>query len=86
MKERSVQTIGWFASLCAILLNLSYIDQIRLNLSGHPGSAILPFFAVLNGTVWTFYGFCKPQKDWPIIVCNIVGIILGATMAITAII
>jgi hypothetical protein len=32
------------------------------------------------------YGFLKPKRDWPIIACNIPGVILGAATAITALI
>jgi len=83
--EKTVDRIGWFASFMAIAMYFSYIDQIRLNISGHPGSIILPIITVINGCVWTTYGFLEQKKDWPIIACNIPAIVLGvvtATMAV----
>lgn len=86
MKELSVNKIGWFASCMAIVMYFSYIDQIRLNLSGHPGSLILPIITTINCSAWSVYGLYKSKKDWPIIVCNIPGIFLGLITAITAVI
>ena len=69
----------------AIVMYLSYIDQIRLNLSGHPGSVILPLVTVVNCSIWVAYGFLLEKRNWPIIACNIPGIILGIITVITAI-
>lgn len=84
MYEKTVNKIGWFASSMAIAMYFSYIDQIRLNLSGQTGSIILPIITTINCTAWTIYGSLKVKKDWPIIVCNVPGIILGLITAITA--
>ena len=86
MDEKIIKRIGWLASLMAIAMYFSYIDQILLNLSGQNGSVILPVITTINCTCWTLYGFLPEKKDWPIIVCNIPGIILGLITAITAII
>jgi uncharacterized protein with PQ loop repeat len=86
MTEKTITRIGWFASLMAMIMYFSYIDQIRMNMSGHPGSMLLPLVTIINCTAWSTYGFVKAQKDWPIIVCNIPGIILGIITAVTAII
>jgi len=64
---------------------VSYIDQIRLNISGQPGSVVLPIITTINCLAWFSYGFFKSKKDWPIIVANVPGIILGIITAITAI-
>lgn len=85
MPEKTVNKIGWFASLMAIAMYFSYIDQIRLNLSGQTGSMILPIITSVNCTAWTLYGSLKVKKDWPLIVCNVPGILLGIITAITAI-
>lgn len=85
MSEKTVNRIGWFASIMSIALWFSFIDQIRLNISGHPGSIILPIVAAINGGAWTTYGFFKQKKDWPIIACNVPAIIIGIITAITAI-
>ncbi|MFZ2190167.1 MAG: SemiSWEET family transporter [Candidatus Magasanikiibacteriota bacterium] len=86
MNEKIVDKIGWFASFMAVAMYFSYIDQIRLNISGQPGSIVLPIITTINCTAWTLYGILKIKRDWPIIIANIPGIILGITTAITAII
>ena len=86
MNEKIVNRIGWFASFMAIAMYVSYIDQIMLNLSGQTGSVILPIVTTINCIAWVLYGSLKAIKDWPIIVCNIPGIILGIITAITALI
>ena len=84
MNEKLVNKIGWFASLMATAMYISYIDQIRLNMSGHKGSIILPIITTINCTAWAIYVLYKTKKDWPIVVCNIPGIILGIITAFTA--
>lgn len=69
----------------AIAMFFSYIDQIRLNISGQTGSIILPVATTINGIAWVLYGSLKIKKDWPIITPNVIGIILGIITAITAI-
>jgi len=86
MKAILVNKIGWLASSITILVFLSYIDQIRLNVAGQKGSALLPFMTIFNCITWSIYGFMKPVKDWPLIVCNIPGIVLATVTFITAII
>jgi len=67
----------------AIAMYSSYLDQIRLNLSGRPGSIILPIVTVVNCTLWVTYGLLLEQRNWPIVVCNVPGIFLGAIAATT---
>ncbi len=86
MSEKSVNRIGWIASLMSIAMYFSYIDQILLNLSGQTGSVILPIVTTVNCIAWASYGYFKERRDWPIIVCNIPGIILGIVTAITALV
>jgi len=85
MEQKIVDKIGWFASLMAITMYVSYIDQIKLNLSGQKGSAVLPAVTVVNCISWVMYGYFKEKKDWPIIVCNLPGVVLGAVTFLTAI-
>ena len=82
MNEKTVTKIGWFASIMATAMYISYIDQIILNVNGQPGSTILPVITMINCTAWTLYGALKAKRDYPIIICNIPGIILGAATAI----
>lgn len=85
MNEKIINKIGWFASLMAIAMYFSYIDQIRLNLTGQTGSIILPVITTINCTAWTLYASLKANKDWPIIAANVPGIFLGFITAVTAI-
>jgi uncharacterized protein with PQ loop repeat len=85
MHEKHITRIGWLASLLAVAMYFSYIDQIRLNISGHSGSVVLPILTTFNCTAWMLYGSAKEKRDWPIIVCNIPGIILGIAAAVTAV-
>ena len=84
--EKLVNKIGWFASLMAITMYISYIDQIVRNLHGNPGSIVLPITTTINCSAWIFYGWLKTKKDWPIIMCNVPGVLLGIITAVTAII
>lgn len=86
MEEKISDRLGWIACLIAVLMYVSYIDQIRLNLAGNPGSIILPIVTSLNCTLWVCYGISKNKKDWPIVMCNIPGVILGIVTFITAVI
>ena len=85
MQQKTVNRIGWLASMMAILMFFSYIDQIILNINGQTGSIILPLVTILNCSVWVSYALLKPQKDWPIFTCNVLGILVGAASSITAI-
>ncbi len=70
----------------AIVMFLSYIDQIRLNVSGTPGSVILPIATAVNCAAWGSYGFFKEGRDWPIIACNALGFLLSITTVVTAVV
>lgn len=84
MSDKTAKKVGWFASIIASLMFFSYIDQIRLNIAGSPGSVILPVVTVLNCSSWVAYALLKQKKDWPIVLCNALGIIVGFLTAITA--
>ena len=84
MDDKIVNRVGWFASAMAICMFFSFIDQIRLNISGRPGSIILPRAVVVNCAAWTTYGYLKARKDWPIICANGLGIVVAAVTAATA--
>ena len=80
-----VTLVGWLACVMAVGMYLSYIDQIYLNLSGQPGSIILPTLTVFNCVFWVLYGLLKEVKDWPIVVCNAPGIVFGIITILTAV-
>jgi uncharacterized protein with PQ loop repeat len=79
-----LRIVGWAASIAAVLMYLTYIDQIRLNLQGQKGSILLPMAAIINCVLWTIYAAARPRRDWPMIVANIPGILLGALSLVTA--
>ena len=78
-----VEKIGWTASIIAILMWLSFVDQIRLNIAGQKGSVLIPIVVVANCVLWTLFGLGK--KNWQIVASNVPGIFIGAITAITAI-
>jgi len=84
MSERHLARLGWAASIMAMAMYLSYIDQIRLNLSGAKGSLVLPMATILNCVLWLSYGYFREKRDWPIVLANAPGVVLGAAALITA--
>jgi uncharacterized protein with PQ loop repeat len=79
-----VHYIGWVASLTAVLMFATYIDQIRLNLAGHKGSPLQAGTTVLNCSLWIVYAIAKPKRDWPMIIANFPGVLLGAIAFFTS--
>lgn len=84
MSERQLRALGWVATVTAVAMYLSYIDQIRLNLAGDKGSMIQPLAAVVNCTLWVLYGLLRDKRDWPIVLANAPGVLLGAAALVTA--
>ena len=82
--KKKMSIVGVIASGLSVCMYVSYIPQIIGNLSGHPGDWIQPSVAFINCTMWVGYGFFKKQRDWPIVLANLPGIIFGLTAAITA--
>jgi len=76
--------VGWMSSLAAILMFATYIDQIRLNLSGQTGSMFLPLATAINCFMWVLYAFLKQKSDWPIIFANSFGVIMGLLTFLSA--
>jgi len=83
-EKKSIQVLGRVASVLSVLMYVSYIPQIMNNLEGNYGSPIQPFVAMINCTFWTIYGLFKKQRDWPIVIANIPGIVLGAITFVTS--
>lgn len=84
MSERALARLGWVATLTALLMYGSYLDQIRLNLAGDKGSVVLPAATALNATLWFSYGFLRPRRDWPLMLANAPGIVLSLATLVTA--
>lgn len=83
MSEKIVRKIGWVAAVMTIVMFSSYIDQIRLNLQGSPGSIVLPIATIFNCLSWMSYAVLKEKIDWPILICNLVGVVLAALTVLT---
>lgn len=83
-RKKEFLIIGRVASIISVLMYVSYIAQIVSNLQGQKGNPIQPLVAALNATLWVIYGWINPVKrDWPIIVANAPGIVLGLIAGIT---
>jgi len=76
--------LGWVATATAIGMYVSYIPQIMGNLSGHKTSFVQPLVATINCTIWVCYGFFKKNRDLPLALANLPGIIFGLIAAVTA--
>lgn len=82
--QRIITVIGRIASVLSVIMYVSYIPQIANNLAGHPGTPWQPLAAFFNCTMWFIYGFFKKERDWPIVIANVPGIIFGAIAFVTA--
>jgi len=80
--KNHIELIGWIAFSTGFLTFLSQIDQIRLNLSGHPGSVLMGIALTINSFSWLLYGIGKNSKQ--LIFANFIGILIGISMAITS--
>lgn len=84
-REKSFLIIGRIASVISVLMYVSYIAQIISNLQGQKGNPVQPLVAAVNATLWVIYAWINPVKrDWPIIIANAPGIILGLIAGITS--
>ena len=84
MSDKQMKTLGWVATFMSVMMYVSYVPQIMDNLSGHKGNFIQPLVAAINCSLWVYYGLFKKERDLPIVVANIPGIIFGLITAITA--
>ncbi len=83
-RERAVQILGWAGTAMALVLWISFADQIRLNLGGQKGSWVLALAAVVNCSLWCSYALLKQPRLWPVFWANILGIPFGLAAAITS--
>ncbi len=84
MYEVLVRRLGWFASIMAMVMYASYLDQIRLNLDGQAGSLLLPIASTINCLAWVGYAWLRPKKDWPMFCCNALGVAVCSVTVLTA--
>ena len=83
-ETKTTIVIGRIASIFSIMMYVSYIAQIINNLQGSKGSPVQPLCATINSIFWVIYGLLKRHRDWPIVVANIPGVILGFITFITS--
>lgn len=76
--------VSRLATIFSILMYISYIPQIINNVGGVKGNPLQPLCAALNSILWVSYGLLKQKKDWPVIIANLPGIILGLITFMTA--
>ncbi|WP_414468607.1 SemiSWEET family transporter [Methanobacterium sp. ACI-7] len=79
----SIETIGLIASIFAILMFISPIDQIRdimRDKTSHTVSPIMYLMMILNCFFWVIYGL--GINDFYIITPNAIGIFLGMATVI----
>lgn len=83
-KDKTFLVVGRIASIISVLMYVSYIAQIISNFQGQKVNPIQPLVAAVNATLWVIYGWINPvERDWPIIIANAPGVILGLIAGIT---
>ncbi|WP_282710437.1 SemiSWEET family transporter [Lancefieldella sp. Marseille-Q7238] len=82
--ERFIARLGRFASVLSVLMYVSYIPQIMNNLEGNKGNFIQPAVAAVNCICWVIYAYFKEDRDIPVLIANIPGVIFGIIAALTA--
>ena len=86
MNEKIVKALGSIAAVAAIVMYVSYIPQIIGNLHGNKGDYIQPLAAAINCILWVGYGLLKKERDWPIAIANLPGVVFGLMAFLTALI
>ena len=76
--------LGWCATAGSLVMYLSYIDQIARNLAGDKGSAVQPLATMVATALWLGYGLFGRRRDWPLVVANTPGVVLGFVAFATA--
>ena len=84
MTDRFIRRLGWAATAGSLAMYFSYIDQIERNLGGDKGSTIQPLATVANASLWLLYGIGQRPRDWPLIMANTPGVVLGLATLLTA--
>lgn len=84
INKDSLFYVSRLATVFSIMMYVSYIPQILDNMSGMKGNPIQPLSAVINSSLWVLYGLLKEKKDWPVIIANLPGIVLGLLTFLTA--
>ena len=69
MSDKQTKILGWLGTTLSILMYVSFIQ---------------PLVAAINCTIWVCYGFFKKNRDLPLALANLPGIIFGLIAAFTA--
>lgn len=85
ISEKQMKVLGWVAIFMSVMMYVSYFPQIMNNLAGQKGNFIQPLVAVINCSLWVYYGLFKKERD-PLAAANAPGIVFGLVTAITALI
>jgi uncharacterized protein with PQ loop repeat len=80
----TIVRLGWAATVGSLVMYFSFLDQIVRNLHGEKGSMILPAATTVCCSLWMLYGWLRPGRDWPIVVANLPGVVLGFVSFVTA--
>ncbi|CAI3937267.1 SemiSWEET family [Commensalibacter communis] len=80
--SKYIHLIGWIGTFTACCMYFFYIPQIWDNLHGHVAQPWQPAAAMVNCTIWVWYG--AKVKDWPVAVANAPGIVFGFVAFVTA--
>lgn len=84
MGQKTLKIMGWIATCTAMLMYISYFPQIINNIHGDKSGFLQPMVAAINCILWVSYVFFQEKKDWPIVIANLPGVILGTIAAMTA--
>lgn len=69
--------IGWLATVACCFMYISYIPLIIDNLNGLKTNPMQPLAAAVNCVLWVSYGLLSEKRNWPIVIANSSGILLG---------
>ncbi|MCK9151681.1 SemiSWEET family sugar transporter [Methanobacterium alcaliphilum] len=75
----SIEAVGLMASIAALIVFISPLDQIRTILKFKKSDEVSPALymaMIVNCSLWTIYGM--GINNWFILVPNAVGMVLGA--------
>ncbi|MFZ1706437.1 MAG: SemiSWEET family transporter [Candidatus Nanogingivalis sp.] len=82
--QSAIRKLGVVASFVSVVMYVSYLPQIMDNLAGAKANPIQPMVAMINCTCWVIYAYFKEERDWPIVIANLPGIIFGAVAFLTS--
>jgi uncharacterized protein with PQ loop repeat len=82
-KEHRIAVVGWIGVVACFLMFGSLLEHIQMNLTGKTVPLANPILTIINCSIWAYYGWLNGRAV-PIILPKIVGLVLGITVVITA--